>query len=427
MLGVALSQLFNIGHTQSDDITTKRSAPAFLRNIKDLLSTHDAVYVDRNNHIDKHYDELAELAESMARPDPQPKAKKGGAEQQARQPSNVRMIAIMWNVESEPYQKAVRICSERIVRRGDNHQTLRPDFSAEAEHEAVVSQFLRNFTHPHPQEFDTIIEIPLTASPEETLRLVIDGLAEIPDFPLGDVPRPSEEVRQEALAAAQAYRTTTAFYASSQKHGRAPRYFGLAPEIDLAAAVEPLVTENESARAIFEAIKAAQRITDRPHVTLCHEKTVAQEKESQRADGSGPHEQLWDRCKRLAECKDFVMWDFDITHLVWDDRVMALVIGNLRAGDVIRNGEDTALESDLQNQLELPDGLEDDLHITVGTRAEEISAFEAKALTRAVRPYIAAQDSAPAGELDEVVEGGGKVHWIKVPALNGQGRIKGMS
>lgn len=364
----------------------------------------------------------------MARPDPQPKAKKGGGEQQGRQPSNVRMIAIKWKVESEPYQKAVRICSERIVRRGDNHQTLRPDFSAEAEHEAVVNQFLRNFTPPHPQDFDTVIELPLTASPEEALKLVINGLAGIPGFPLGDALRPSEEAMREAVGAAQAYKTTTAYHAPSQKHGRAPRYFGLAPEIDLAAAVQPLVAENESARSIFEAIKAAGRITDRPHVTLCHEKTVAQEKEANPASGTGPHEQLWDSCKRLADGKDYVLWDFAITHLVWDDRVMALLIGDLRPGAIIRNTEDTAAAAaDIETRLDLPEGLVDDLHITVGTRAEEISAFEAKALTRAVRPHIAAQDSVTEGELDEVVEGGGKVRWIKVSAVKGQGRIKGMS
>jgi tRNA ligase len=46
-MGVALSRLFAFGHTQSDDVTTKRSAPAFLRNIAALLKTNKVVYADR--------------------------------------------------------------------------------------------------------------------------------------------------------------------------------------------------------------------------------------------------------------------------------------------------------------------------------------------------------------------------------------------
>jgi len=47
MIGVALSRLFGFSHTQSDDVTTKRTAPAFLRNIVTLLKTNNVVYADR--------------------------------------------------------------------------------------------------------------------------------------------------------------------------------------------------------------------------------------------------------------------------------------------------------------------------------------------------------------------------------------------
>lgn len=47
LVGLVLSKLFGWGHTQSDDVTTKKSAPTFLRNIAALLKDHDVVYADR--------------------------------------------------------------------------------------------------------------------------------------------------------------------------------------------------------------------------------------------------------------------------------------------------------------------------------------------------------------------------------------------
>ena len=46
-VGLVLSKLFGWGHTQSDDVTTKKSGPTFLRNIAALLKDHDVVYADR--------------------------------------------------------------------------------------------------------------------------------------------------------------------------------------------------------------------------------------------------------------------------------------------------------------------------------------------------------------------------------------------
>jgi tRNA splicing ligase len=46
-VGVALSHLFGWGHTQSDDVKSKKSGPAFTRNVVDLLKNHEVVYADR--------------------------------------------------------------------------------------------------------------------------------------------------------------------------------------------------------------------------------------------------------------------------------------------------------------------------------------------------------------------------------------------
>lgn len=46
-VSVALTSLFDFGHTQSDDIQAKKSAPAFIRNVVNLLEHHDIVIADK--------------------------------------------------------------------------------------------------------------------------------------------------------------------------------------------------------------------------------------------------------------------------------------------------------------------------------------------------------------------------------------------
>lgn len=46
-IGLVLSRLFGFGHSQSDDVTTKKTASTFNKNVGDMLQTHDVVYADR--------------------------------------------------------------------------------------------------------------------------------------------------------------------------------------------------------------------------------------------------------------------------------------------------------------------------------------------------------------------------------------------
>lgn len=46
-VAVALAHLFGFGHTQSDDIQGKKPGPRFVKNVVDLLKTHDVVIADK--------------------------------------------------------------------------------------------------------------------------------------------------------------------------------------------------------------------------------------------------------------------------------------------------------------------------------------------------------------------------------------------
>jgi tRNA ligase len=335
-------------------------------------------------------------------------------------------VAVVWDIDSQPYHRLLRICSERVVARGDNHQTLRPDPTAEAEHEAIVGQFLRNFTTPDPALFDRMIEVKVDDAPREAIRKVVDGFVGL----LG-LQQPSDEAIDQALKAAEGYKVTTPYHAPA-KISKAVRYFGLAPEIDITALVDEGIAGLskdlvDSAKAFFEDLKIQKRVAAKPHVTLAHEKNVEAEKDATGGDAAatappGPQETLWNTCKALAEYKVPQMFDFNLTHLVWDDRVMALVLDDLHPQPTSApDGEDDAM----QITLDLPREVKAGLHVTVGTRTEEISAFEARGITRRARKKMMQRQSE--GEADEAVEGGGKVRWAKIGPLHGEGRVRGMS
>jgi tRNA ligase len=46
-VSVALADIFGFGHTQSDDVTAKKPAPVFIKNVIELLETHDVVIADK--------------------------------------------------------------------------------------------------------------------------------------------------------------------------------------------------------------------------------------------------------------------------------------------------------------------------------------------------------------------------------------------
>jgi tRNA ligase len=91
---------------------------------------------------------------------------------------------------------------------------------------------------------------------------------------------------------------------------------------------------------------------------------------------------------------------------------MALVLDDLLSNDPSAS------------DLELPEQLHRQLHVTVGTIAEDIRPRESMKLVLAVRDRIAG--GVDQGELEEVVKDGGMVRWIKLADTRGEGRIRGM-
>lgn len=322
---------------------------------------------------------------------------------------DVRLVGIKWDVDELPYHRVLRVCSERVVKRGDNHQTLRPDSSIQAEHEAIVGQFLRSFASPDPDDFDRMITVSVLDDSLTVLRKVVDGLVDA----LGVV-KPDDEALGAALQKAAEYKTTTPYHAPA-KISKTVRYFGLAPEINLVAMVSSALkaSPDASAQTFLDDLRAKSRITPKPHVTLSHENNVQAEKEERGEIAQpGPHKVCWDQCKSSAEHSVPVMYTYNVTHLAWDDRVMTLIIDTL----IPRDADATLVD--------VPEDYAKYLHITVGTRDGDIPAFESRGVVKVAREHIAKGQTK--GEALEAVEGGGAVRWISLSGVKGEGRIKGM-
>ena len=326
---------------------------------------------------------------------------------------SLNTIAIVWDLESEPYSRILSICADRVEKRGDNHQTLRPDpnlFMAPI-HRDVIGDFLRRWTAPDPTLFDKMITLQIVDSPRIILGKVVDGLVEV----LG-LDRPSDQAIDDALKAAGDYKVTTPYHPSA-KAAQSVRYFGLSPEVNLPAIMKNVLPAlpaeyAESARTTDAELKSANRYALEPHITLVHEKNVLAEREALGQSGSfGVHTRLWETCKTLAESKLSPMYAFDITYLVWDDRVMAFAVENLRPSGVEAN-------------IDLPEDVMRHLHVTVGTTSETIPAYESMGITRIARARM--DEAKDMGEAKEAVDGSGPVKWVKMVGLKGEGRIKGM-
>ncbi|KAF8588174.1 hypothetical protein K439DRAFT_1613751 [Ramaria rubella] len=384
-IAVALQHLFGFGHTQSDDVKAKKAAPVFLKNVTDLLKKHDVVIADKNNHLVQHRQGIRQATANITPP--------------------VRLVALNWSLEQPP-AIVHRICGDRVQARGENHQTLRAD--EQKSHEDVIWMFIQTTEGLGEGEVDEIIEMDLAEDLEDGLARAVDGLVRV----LG-LERPSDEQIGKALTLARTYSPKTAKQHPGKKVTEAgktksdgalekqraprksPRYFGLLPELDLDTIVNSRVAELDDshvAKKMWKDIKDKKRIAARPHVTLVHSNSLPQEQE------------LWDRCQALHLAASSPSFTFQLSHIVCNERVMALTIDELK---VSPEGDKADIEAGAEFVAKLSQEVRRRLHITVGTRNGSINPYEAMAMVEGWRK-------------------GAKTTAIDLQDVQSRGRVKGL-
>lgn len=372
-VSIALAHLFGFGHTQSDDVHVKKAAPVFIKNVATLLKHHDVVIADKNNHLRRHREALLSVASKRNPP--------------------ARLLALNWSFDKPP-ATIHRLCGDRILSRGDRHQTLLADAETKS-HEDVLWQFIRDREELGDNEVDASIEMEVEDSLEAAVSRAVDGCVQI----LG-LQKPSQERIDEAVQIAREYEPKTKKTSDKKAKGFEPRYFGILPEIDLQKAIGTRLEEiPKDKKAFWDELVANKRITDWPHITITHQKNRSEQLH------------VWELCEAVHRIPRPPFFSFNLACLLWNDRVMALTVedfelvtesdGNV---DTYPNHEGSIFISQLPHQIK------DILHITMGTANSSIPPVEAKALVEAWRH-------------------GNKsgINSLEIEGLSARGRVKGLT
>ncbi|KAF7341169.1 tRNA ligase [Mycena venus] len=373
-VSVALAHIFGFGHTQSDDVRSKKPAPIFIKNVTNLLKTHDVVIADK----------------SLA------------------PPSVSSRSTGRWRASPPPTCTAsaprVSHSAGRIISRSA------PDASSAEEHERVIWMFVNKTEPLSPVEVDAVVDMVIGEDEglEAQVRRAVSGVSDV----LG-LEEPEEEKIMEGVEKAKGYAVAGAGADGAdgsgseaqskgkgkgkgkqaqgkkagetaedkdqkqKKKGKPPRYFGLLPDVDLDTLLAGPIAQEPSAMALFEHLRKEKRVATRPHVTIVHSKAL---------EGSGAEvgaKELWERCATLdswdgkeeGKTGEKAVFECTLGSVVWDDRVMAVTVDEVRL-----EKEAGAGQAGAEFVSKLPEEVRKRLHITVGTRNPSIAPVEAKTL-----------------------------------------------
>ena len=289
----------------------------------------------------------------------------------------MRLLALYWDASSRPPSTVFNICAGRVRMRGTNHQTLRADpnapppgtkpSSSAGVYEDVIWKFIRESEELLPSEVDGVIDMPIGEPLDASVRRAVTGIVE----ELG-LTMPSEEKIKEGIEQVMTYKVEEkakkpdAVGADKLKKGKETfRYFGFLPEINIKEVLDPLFASSEDAD-FWNHLKMKQMVAVKPHVTIVHRKEIPESK------------RLWERCEKLVDEEPLSEFRLHMTHVVWDGRVMALVVESVTPAS--RGGKEEEVAQKFVEDLS--EGERERFHVTVGTRDATISPFEAKALVQ---------------------------------------------
>jgi tRNA ligase len=259
------------------------------------------------------------------------------------------MIYFKQSEKEAQFQLAV----QRIQERGEHHQILTPNKSPN--YRGIIKIFLQDFVAPDPElnpedaVYDLIIPVESTDTVENNLNHVLSEL-----LPITDIAPPSSSEVAEAANRSLQYRLPIDEAVKGPARKNDPTYIGA--EIEGSAITYRLVDCLKKANQLqfYEQLVANQRVPASFHVTLCH---IADRKSTPK------NQDLWNSyVTRIHENQSKAPLNIriSVTHIVWDNEIMALRV-DLVAPDWV------------ESTNEYP-------HITISTRTNAIKARQSNVL-----------------------------------------------
>lgn len=186
-IALALCKLFGWGHIQNDNITVKRGKPlAFATACCAELEKYDAMIADRNNHQRREREQLITDVSKVV--------------------PTARFVALHFVHDRGNYENIRQALRDRVLSRGDNHQTIHTSKGSE-EIIGIMEGFLHRFeavnSEAFPDDgFDLVINLNPVLDSRHNLETVITKLyAEYPQlFHNREMPSPDD--MDHAIAAA---------------------------------------------------------------------------------------------------------------------------------------------------------------------------------------------------------------------------------
>lgn len=337
----------------------------------------------------------------------------------AKDKEKTRLIAVVWPLTKLPHNEIHRICLDRIVARGENHQSLRPVETGE--HEIILTRFFGQTDPFDPalnscdSPFDEIIEMDISWDLEKAFDYVVENLVKIDAEGGGikgiDGKRPTKDEIQQALVKSKEYKPSVykEMILEGIDKGKTIRYYGIAVEVDLPTVLENFFAEHakDLDRITFDKLKEATRLEKRPHVTLVHKtELAAKEGEEGNAKEIAFAKMLWEKCETITKRwgSDSVTVKLTLGPLLcWDSRAMSIQVSKVEYGGISVKPEDMP-----------SDERKDSYHITVGTLNPEIRPIEGKWL---LENAMKGETKSKAGEDIAIAE---------MPTIEVTGRIRGL-
>ncbi len=192
-LALALSHLFGWGHVQNDNITVTRGKPKeFAVQACNVLATRPAMIADRNNH---QRWERKQLMDDVRQVIPE-----------------ARFVALHFRHDPKPEMIPLirEVTKNRVLARGDNHQTIQASKQTQGAIMGIMEGFLDRFEPVDPERepddgFDEVIDLDVPASARENLEAVVTSLHRLYPRLVKAVPT-SEELDEAIHTAMNDYR-----------------------------------------------------------------------------------------------------------------------------------------------------------------------------------------------------------------------------
>ncbi|KXS10539.1 hypothetical protein M427DRAFT_159045 [Gonapodya prolifera JEL478] len=254
-LAIALTELFGFGHVQNDNITKKNPMKHFADAILTEFRDHDVVIADKNNHLFEHREKLVATVRNHF--------------------PGCKVVAMDWQVDPAREKEILDVTAQRVISRGENHQSLTPGRTAEFQ--KILQRFIRernplDLTSRADKGIDQVIPLDVFSDTKTNLVAVIRAL---------NLDMPTNEAIDAAMASAFTYTPTVVKNVddrsgkgkkseSESRHDRATlaKYYGI--RVTSPALKDELAQffEGRQERGFWDALVKGKRVKDDFHVTL---------------------------------------------------------------------------------------------------------------------------------------------------------------